>query len=555
MRVKRSIVVAMVGLMAVAGLAACGSGSNASSSGNAAAVLNVGMPNGPQSENNNPFLETSAAASLGYRWMLYEPLVMGNKVRPTDPATPWLATKWEWADNYTKLALTIRDGVKFSDGQPMTAEDAAYTFQLLRDNKSINIDALPIKDITTAGNQLNLTFERSQFVNQVKVLRTLVVPKHIWSQIKDPATDTVKNPVGTGPYALKSFTPQTITVALRDNYWQELPKVKEIRYTSYNDNNSQTAALASGAAEWSFVFIPNYKTVYTAKDPEHYKLWFPAGLGVHGLWFNTEKKPWDIPALRQAVNKVVNRDDIFNQGEAGYFYPKVDSVTGIPTPVGDSFISPEFKSKVITPDVPAAKALLTSNGFTYNGDKLVAPDGKPVTLKLTVPSGWSDYITDLEIIKDNLAGLGIDSTVEKMNQDAWTKSIDTGDYEGAMHWTDDGPTPYDIYKSMMDGALYKPTGQGGINGNYGRFKNDTAAQALDTYANAADDASRTTAMNTLQKIMVEQQPMIPTGAATAGGQYSTKNWVGWPNAEEPYAPLQPSQRESLNVVLHLKPAS
>jgi peptide/nickel transport system substrate-binding protein len=53
--------------MAVTGLAACGSGPSATQSGSAAAVLNVGMPNGPQSEKNNPFLETSAAASLGYR--------------------------------------------------------------------------------------------------------------------------------------------------------------------------------------------------------------------------------------------------------------------------------------------------------------------------------------------------------------------------------------------------------------------------------------------------------------------------------------------------------
>ena len=67
MRVKRSIVVALVGTMAVAGLAACGGGPSATQSGSAAAVLNVGMHNGPQSENNNPFLETSAAASLGYR--------------------------------------------------------------------------------------------------------------------------------------------------------------------------------------------------------------------------------------------------------------------------------------------------------------------------------------------------------------------------------------------------------------------------------------------------------------------------------------------------------
>ncbi len=555
MRVKRSVVAALVALLAGSGLAACGGGSASTGQGNPAAVLNVGMPNGPQAENNNPFLETSAAKSLGYRWMLYEPLVMLNRVKPAEPGKPWLATKWDWSDNFKKLVLTIRDGVKFSDGRPMTAEDAAFTFQLLRDNKALNIDAVPYKDISYAGNQVTLGFATSQFVNQVKILQTLVVPKHVWQSVKDPATDPVKNPVGTGPYSLKSFTPQTVTVALRDGYWQEAPKVKEIRYTSYNDNNAQVSALTSGTAEWSFVFIPNYKTVYAAKDPAHYKLWFPAQISAHGLWFNTEKAPWNNAKLRQAVNKVINRDDVFNQGEAGYFYPKNDQVTGIPVPAGESFIAPEYQGKTVAVDVPGAKALLTGAGFSFAGDKLQDPSGKPVTIKLSVPSGWSDYVTDLEIIKDNLAQIGITATVEKMNQDAWTKSVDTGDFEGVLHWTNDGATPYDLYRDVMDGNRYKPTGQAGINGNYGRYKNDDATRALETYAGAEDGASRTAAMNQLQKIMIEQQPMIPTSAGNAGAEYSTKNWTGWPDDANPYAPADPTLRNALDVVLHLKSAA
>jgi len=142
-----------------------------------------------------------------------------------------------------------------------------------------------------------------------------------------------------------------------------------------------------------------------------------------------------------------------------------------------------------------------------------------------------------------------------MNQDAWMKSVDTGDFEGLMHWTNDGQTPYDMFRDVMDGNRYKPTGQGGINGNYGRYKNDEATKALETYANAEDDASRTAAMATLQKIMIDQQPMIPTSAANSGGEYSTKNWVGWPDEANPYGPAQPTLRNALDIVLHLKPAA
>jgi peptide/nickel transport system substrate-binding protein len=553
MKITRSVAMAVSAVLAVTGLAACGNGpgtSTAASSG----VLNVGMPNGPQTENHNPFLTSSAASSLGYRRVIYEPLVMTNEVKPTEPGKPWLANKWEWSTDYRTLTLTIRDGVTWSDGQPMSAKDVAYTVGLLKKTPALNIDAIPYGDISQSGNQVTLTFPKPQFVNQVKILRMVVVPEHLWSKMSDPATDPVKNPVGTGPYTLKTFTPQTTTMVLRDKYWQDLPKVKEIRYTSYTDNNAQTTALANGSAEWSFVFIPNYQAVYIDKDPAHHKLWFPAVLGIHGLFVNTTKAPLDNPALRRAMAMVINRDDIFKQGEAGYFYPKVDSVTGIPTPAGEKFIAAEHKGKTFSVDVEAAKKELTGAGFKLEGNTLTEPSGKPVTFTLSNPAGWSDYITDLEIIKDNLSKIGIQVKIDKANQDAWTTGIDAGNFEASMHWTNSGATPYDLYQSMMDGALYKPVGSPGVNGNWGRYQNAAATAALEQYAGAADDAARTAALNTLQQIMIKEMPVIVTSAANAGGEYSTKNWVGWPDEQNPYAPAQPTLINALDIILHLKPA-
>ncbi|WP_350274038.1 ABC transporter substrate-binding protein [Kribbella sp. HUAS MG21] len=559
MRARRTVALALTGLLAAVTLAACSSGdgntgSTGNGSGGGATVLNVGMPNGPQTENHNPFLGSSSGASLGYRWMIFEPLVMINGIKPTEPGKPWLATEWKWEANFTKLSLTVRDGVKFSDGKPMTAEDVAYSFQIRKDNEGLNSDAIPYGTITVSGNKVDLTFTRSQFVNQNKILTVFVIPKHQWSAIKDPSQDTLKSPIGTGPYTIKSFTPQTTTLTLRDSYWQELPKVKELRYTSYNDNNAQTTALANGSSEWSFVFVPNVKAVYQDKDPKNHKLWFPANLGIHGLWINTTRKPFDNPALRRAMDKVINRDDIFLQGEAGYFYPKVESITGIPTPAGESFIAPEFKDKKHSVDVEAAKKELADAGFKLEGDVLKDPTGKPVTITLTDPAGWSDYITDLEIIKDNLSTIGIKATVDKANQDAWFKAFDEGTFDAGMHWTNGGATPYDIYQNIMDGKILKPVGKGGVSGNYGRFNSPEATKALDQYANASDDATRTTALNTLQKIMVEQMPVIPTSASNVGGLYSTKNWTGWPDEQNQYAPAQPTQQNALQIVLNLKPA-
>jgi peptide/nickel transport system substrate-binding protein len=543
--------------LSAATLTACSSSGSPGSTtpSNAVTVLNIGMPNGPQTNNSNPFLGTSAGASLGYRYMIYEPLAMMNPVQPAAPGTPWLATAWTWNSSYTSLSLTIRSGVSWSDGTPMTAADVAYTFNLLKSNAALNSNALPFGDITTSGSTVNVTFPSSQFVNQTKILGTFIVPQHIWSQMSNPATNTDQNPVGTGPYTLKSFTAQTVTLQRRSTYWQALPKVQELRYTSYNDNDSQTTALANGSAEWSFVFIPNAQAVFVSKDPAHNELWFPPTLGVHGLWINTQNAPFNNPALRQAMAMVINRSDILNQGEAGYFYPQIDNVTGIPTPAGTSFIAPQYANDNYTVDVTKAKSTLTTAGFKYNGNTLMDPTGKPVTITLSDPAGWSDYITDLQIIKDNLATIGITATVDMANQAAWTSNVDTGNFQAVMHWTNGGATPYDMYENIMDGAIYKPVGTGGVAGNYGRFQDPAATAALQQYANATDNATRTQALNTLEQIEVTQVPVIITMAANAGAEYSTKNWVGWPNAANPYAAPQPTLATALEVVLHLTPAS
>lgn len=557
MHTRRSVVLGLAGLLVTGSLAACGDSPNAGNNGKAVTVLNIGMPNGPQTENHNPFLTTSSGASLGYRWALYEPLMMWNPVKPADPMKPWLATKAEWSKDYTSVKVSIRDNATWSDDQKVTAEDVAYTYKLVRDNEALNSGGVAITDATVSGSDVTITFKGPQFVNQQKAIAQIpIVPKHVWEKVSDPKTEVNKNPVGSGPYTLKSFTPQTTTLSVRTKgYWQALPQVKELRYTSYTDNNAQTTALANGESEWSFVFIPNVKTVFIDKDAAHHKIWAPPVLGIHGLYINTTKAPFNDPKLRQAMGMVINRDDIFNTAEAGYFHPLVKSVTGLPSPAGDAFIAPDYKGKDYKVDVEGAKTLLTGAGYKLDGTTLKDPSGKAVTLTLTDPAGWSDYQTSLEIVKDNLSKIGIAATVDKANQDAWFKNMEEGNFDAAFRWTNGGATPYDIYQTIMDGAVLKPIGTASPAGNFGRFNSPDATAALRSYANATDDATRATAMATLQKIFVEQAPMIPVGADNVGGAFSAKNWVGWPDDANPYGAAQPTQANALDVILHLKPAS
>jgi peptide/nickel transport system substrate-binding protein len=555
MRVRSSIAAVLATGLALTGLAACGH-ANDTTNAPATTVLNIGMPDGATlPENNNPYLDASFARHLGYSWLIFEPLALQNETAPTSDPKPWLATKWEFSADFSSVALTVRDNVKWSDGSTLTADDVAYSFQIMKDNKGVNYYALPITNVSVSGSVVTVKFDGSQYVNRTKILSgTQIVNKKQWSAFADPSKDTVTDPIGTGPYKIKSVTPSTVTLSVRSDYWGGEPKVKEIRATTYSGNDTQLAALTSGATDWSYEFLANAKTTFVAQDPDHFKLWFPPALSADGLWINTTKKPFDNAHLRRAMSQVINREDVFVQGSAGYFKPKVDNITGIPTPSGNAFIAAEYKDKKAETDVATAKKELTDNGFTYDGTTLKDPTGKPVTITLTDPADWNDYQTTLTIIKDNLATIGITATVDKANQDAWFDAIGKGNFDAAMHWSNGGATPFDMYENIMNGAQLQPIGTTAT-GNYGRFDSPEATQALKDYANAPSDSARQTAMNKLQKIMVEQMPMIATSAGNLGAEYVTTRWTGWPDETNPYAANQPTRWGMLDVVLHLTPAS
>ena len=249
------------------------------------------------------------------------------------------------AEDFTAVDLTIREGAAWTDGNPLTPDDVAFTFNLMRDDTALNGEALPFVDATVSGNVVTVTFESSQFINQGKVLSTMVLPKHIWTTMDDPSTDINLDPVGSGPYKLKSWTTQVVTVEPNEQYWGGTPEIPEIRFTSYNDNNAQTTALVNGECQWSYVFIPDYEKIFIDKDPQHHHLWFPSGLGIHALWINHTRQPFDDVAFRRAVNLAIDRVVVHEIGESG-LYPLVDSLTGIPRPAGDTFIAPEYRDAV-----------------------------------------------------------------------------------------------------------------------------------------------------------------------------------------------------------------
>ena len=527
----RRLLAAATAVVVVFALAACaGPGPGAATSSDRVLTIGTG---GVFTQNNNPFAPTSSSTANGWAWLIYEPLVQTNSAGPTQAPQPWLASKFSWNSTFTSVSFTARDNVKWSDGQAFTAADIAYTFNLVRKNDALNTNNTPFKKVTQAGNTVTVTFAKSQFVNQSLITGQIIVPEHVWKDVSNPADYADAKPVGTGPFTFTSSTSSVAKLAKNPSYWQAgKVKVDTIIYQALQGNDAIVNALAAHKVDWASSFALNQKSGFTAKSPDNVA-WNVSTLGINVFLLNTAKAPFDNVALRQAISLVIDRAQATKLATGGLLNP-ITNVTGLPQPVGDSFIADRYKGQNAKVDLDQAKSVLQAAGFKLSGGTLTDPKGKPVTMKMIDPSGWTDYLTELQVIGQNLKQIGIKTTIETPSQDAWNAAITSGQFDAAMRYSDSGPTPYNIYTTFMDGSKYAAIGKT-ARGDWSRFNDPQATKALSDYANATDDQARADALETVQRIWVEKIPAIAILSNSTTGMFVTQTWTGWPSEKNPYA--------------------
>ena len=550
---RRTLAALIAASAVAAGIAGCSSGQTpAASQGHNSTLIIEDNPVSPFTKDFNPFDTNSTGTKVNAIGMIYEPLLQFNTMKP-GTIYPWLAQSYKFSPDGKTITFNLRQGVKWNDGQAFSAQDVVFTFNLLKANKTINVNGINPTSVSAPDDHtVVLSFDSQQYTNLYFIGgQTYIVPQHIWSSIGDPATATDANPVGTGPYKLTQFTPQGFTLSKVSTYWQaDKVKITNLQFPSYVSNTTASLALSHGQIDWAGNDIPNIQKTFVDLDKAHNKYYF-APVNVVTLQLNVTKAPLNDPAVRKAISAGIDRNQLSQIGETGY-EPPATSSGGMLLPVDQRFVVPSLAND-LNQDKNKVASLLQADGYSMQNGKWTK-NGQTIKFTLEDPSSYSDYFEDCNLISQQLNAQGFDTSVNGTTPDAWTADYNSGNFGATLHWGKPGPSPYYQYVDWLDYRQSAPIGQT-AGADMTRYNNPEALAALDQYSGTSDGAQQQDALTKLQQILANEAPVIPLLYGAAWDEYSTKKFTGWPTADNPYMNPTPNSPFMEYTVLQLTPVS
>lgn len=537
-------------LVLVLAASACSQGTGGTSSGamsRGGSVTLVPSPKGPWTVNFNPLISGNNNLP-GTQGMIYETLLYFNRIDGS--IHPWLASKYEWSSDATSLTFTLRPGVTWTDGKPLTSADVVFSLNLSKQYPALDLNSLwqVIQSVSAPdAHTVVVTFKHPASPMLWYVAgQTYIVPQHIWQGMGDPTMTTNSHPVGTGPFVLKSFNSQLYVLARNPHYWQPgKPYVDELRYPAYTSNTGADLLLSEGQVDWTGLFTPDIQQTYVNRDPAHNHYWFPPA-NVVMLYLNTAKYPFNQVPVRQAISAAINRDQIYKTAEVGY--EPVAHPTGLILPNEGKYVQAQYSSVAFKQDIAQSAALLEKAGFHKGADGIyVDARGNPLSFKMNVVSGWTDWVTACQIMASNLKAAGMDVSVNAISFNQYISALSQGSFDTSISWTTTGPTPYFLYNALLNSSNTAPVGAQATS-NFERWNDPTTDRLLAQYAGSVDSRVQQDALNGLQSIMVDQVPSIPLVYGATWYEYTTSRFVGWPDKAHPYAVPAPYSAPDAEMV-------
>ncbi|MFB7733926.1 ABC transporter substrate-binding protein [Streptomyces sp. NPDC056112] len=462
------------------GAAACSAPGGGAGSESAAGSVVVGVASEPD----------TLSPLLGYGKDGNSKIFDGLLARDADmKLRPALASSLpQVGDGGLTYTYALRDGVKFSDGKPLTAADVVFTYRTILDAKTNNtarseLDA--IKEVRADGDDkvvFTLKYPYAPFAGRTVLP---IVPRHIAGG-QNPNTGSFNTkPVGTGPYVLTGWSKgEKLTFKANPGYWGGEPKVKKVTIAIVKDDDVRATRLRSGDLDGA-VLPPNLaatfkgdktKTTYDAKSYDFRAVTLPQRNRVTG-----------DRAIRQALDAAVDREAMVDKILDGAGRPAYG-----PLPSDD----PWFAEGIERPqDLAKAKRTLDQAGWKAGSGGIRAKNGLRASFTLLYPSGDKVRQDHALAYASDAKKAGIEVKVEsatweviepRMRNDAVLAGLDSS-----------GDPDFGLFT-----LLHSSLAGDGFN-NMGHFANPAVDKALDTGRRSQDTGTRRAAYDTVQRELVK----------------------------------------------------
>lgn len=422
--------------------------------------------------------------------LIYSGLVRSDPTGQTNKIVPSLAQSWDVSSDGKTYTFHLRPGVKFSNGQPLTAQDVAWTLNRFGNPKINSIMAAVAGGFGHASVVNNSTvrvqLDRpvAAFLYDISIWPAFILPKNL---VEKEGSAFYNHPVGTGPFMVKQFVKGSYIQLVRNpHYWESgKPYLDSVRFNFVSDSNTRILAVQSGSAqEMDVVPFSQVETLRSSKNIAVQSAKVPLFLG---LWLNHLRAPFTDLNVRKAMQYAIDRPllnkEIF------------DGLGKIPNSVLMSFAM-DASNSVVQPypyDVAKAKALMAKSKY---------PHGFSTTL--LYPSG-TDFYRQLGLaLQQEFGAIGIKVKLVEQDTPTVTNAWFTRNYDMVFpfaSFTSDLTVP-DEYADFLSNW------DNGFKGFESSWKDPTIQAMVLKFESTLDQSQRAQQWANIQKALMAQTPVM-----------------------------------------------
>jgi len=443
--------------------------------------------------------------SYNLRYWFYDGLIEWTELQGFEPG---LAESWEVSEDGLVWTFKIREGVTFHDGTPMTAEDVAWSMNLLMEGKIGPLtlyvegfeEVVALDPITV---QITLS-EPTALMETARLHYAWILPRSVWEgktedeimEFEDPASL-----IGTGPYKLVEYVEdEHMIVEANENYYRSKPVIDRIVIQQYATEDATVQALLSG--EVDLIDEVPLTAVQPLLDAPNVEVAIMDSLSLIDLVINsnangTQPESLNDPAVRMAMEYAIDKQEIIDVGYAGY--GEVASSPLVPA-MGD-WVNPNIQPIPHDPD--EANRILDEAGYRdSDGDGIREDaDGNPLEYRLYAEETGT-YARILEIISDNLTAIGISAPPTLMDGDSLYALLEPDwDFDMILwQWGWDPDPDFAIYVFTCDAIPENLSDSG--------YCNEAYDEIYRAQGNALDLEQRKQLIWEAQEILFEDRPYI-----------------------------------------------